>query len=102
MMREQPCSPQGLYEGHRNKSQLVMRGITKLRNVHQRSKSILISRLKYEIHLVDVLCVFSMTAFCKVNVRSCIDKPAKQSIRSLNAGEGIIKELKTVLYFIYT
>lgn len=48
--------------------------------------------LKYGIHLVDILCVFSMTVFCKVNVKSCIDKPAKGSICSLNAGEGIINK----------
>lgn len=91
--------PQGLYEWHRNKSQLVMNGITKLRNAYQRGKSELISRLKYKIHLLDILSVFSMIIFCKVNVKSCIYKPTKQSICSLNAGEGIIKELKTVLYF---
>lgn len=102
MIGEQPCSPQGLHEGHRNKSQLVMNGIIKLRNAYQRSKSVLVSRLKYKIHLGDIICVFRITVFRKVNMKSCIDKPAKQSIGSLDAGEGIIKELKTVLCFIDT
>lgn len=67
--------PQGLYEGHRNKSQLALNSIIKLRNAYQRSKTVFISRFKYKIHLVDILCVFRITVFCKVNVKSCIDKP---------------------------
>lgn len=46
MIWERPCLPQGLYEGHRSKSQHVMNGIIKLRNAYQRGKSELISRLK--------------------------------------------------------
>lgn len=102
MIWEEPCLPQGLCEGHRLKSQLVMNGGIKQRNAYQRSMSVLISRLKDMIALVDILCVFSRTVFCKVSVKSCIDKPAKQYICSLNAGKGVIKELKTVLYFIHT
>lgn len=78
-----------------------MDGTIKLRNAYQKSKSVLISRLKCKIHLGDIPCVFRISVFCKVNVKSRIDEPAKQSICSLNAGEGIIKELKTVLVFKY-
>lgn len=79
-----------------------MNVIIKSRNAYQRSKSELISRLKYKIHLLDILSVFSMTVFCKVNVKNCIDEPAKECTCSLNAGEGIIKELKdTIVFFKY-
>lgn len=86
--------PQGLYVGDRNKSQFVMNDIIELRNAHQRSKSLLMSRLKCKICLLEILYVSSMTMFYKISVKSYIDKPTNQSdlyVWLMNAGEGIIK-----------